>query len=92
VTYRIHVSEAAVKQLNRLPKPTRIRLWQKIRALPNAPRSAGTKPLEGALKHMRSLRVSDYRAIYVVDDAARTIEVTHVGHRSRLYADAERDV
>jgi mRNA-degrading endonuclease RelE of RelBE toxin-antitoxin system len=68
VSYRIHVSEAVVKELNRLPKPTRVRLWHKIRALPRAPRGAGTKALQGALRHMRSLRVSDYRAIYVVDD------------------------
>ncbi|MBM3498045.1 MAG: type II toxin-antitoxin system RelE/ParE family toxin [Armatimonadetes bacterium] len=88
--YELRVEQAAVRQLNRLPKPVRARLWAKIRALPDAPRPPGTKALDGLLRGLRSLRVGDYRALYVVDDEAGVIRVTHVGHRSHVYTDAER--
>jgi len=92
VTYRLHPSEAAIRQLNRLPKPVRVRLWARIRALPDAPRPSGTKALDGLLRGLRSLRVGDYRAIYQVDDEAGVIRVTHVGHRSHVYTDAGRRI
>ncbi|MBM3477010.1 MAG: type II toxin-antitoxin system RelE/ParE family toxin [Armatimonadetes bacterium] len=88
--YEFRVEQTAIRQLNRLPKPVRVRLWRKIKALPSAPRPPGTKALDGALKPLRSLRVGDYGAIYRVDDEARVVRVTHTGHRSRVYTDAER--
>jgi len=90
VIYELRVEEGAIRQLNRLPKPVRVRLWDQIRALPSAPRPPGTKALGGTLKPLRSLRVGDYRAIYLVDDEARVVRVTHIGHRSRVYSDAQR--
>jgi mRNA interferase RelE/StbE len=43
------------------------------------------KPLKGALKGSRSLRVGSYRVIYRVDAARREILVTNVGHRRGIY-------
>ncbi|MGD0671808.1 MAG: type II toxin-antitoxin system RelE/ParE family toxin [Candidatus Binatus sp.] len=31
------------------------------------------------------MRVGDYRIVYVVDDAARTVDVTRIAHRREVY-------
>ena len=43
------------------------------------------KEKKGKLKGLRSLRVGDYRALYVVDDGARVVEVLAVGPRENVY-------
>jgi mRNA interferase RelE/StbE len=43
------------------------------------------KHLKGALKGEWSLRAGDYRVIYQVDEAARTVTLYTVDHRSKVY-------
>jgi len=43
------------------------------------------KHLKGALKGEWSLRAGDYRVIYQVDEAARTVTLYTVDHRSKAY-------
>lgn len=91
MSYRIEIGRRAQSQLAGLPRSVRLRFEQHIGALAHDPRPPGTKALHGALEPLRSLRVGDYRAIYLVDDEARIIRLTHIGHRSRVYQDAERE-
>ena len=90
MTYRMAFARRAEAQLLALPSALRARLERRLHSLLADPRQTGTKALGGALKPLRSLRVGDYRVIYALDDEAGVIRVTHVGHRSRVYADAER--
>lgn len=48
------------------------------------PRRVG-KPLNPPLDPAWSARRGDYRVLYLIDDAARTIEVTAVRHRIDAY-------
>lgn len=48
------------------------------------PRPPGAKMLEGPGRLMR-LHVGDYRAVYVVHDAARVVEVVRLAKRDTVY-------
>jgi mRNA-degrading endonuclease RelE of RelBE toxin-antitoxin system len=53
-------------------------------ALLEHPRRVG-KPLEPPLTPAWSARRGAYRVLYLIDDAARTVKVTAVRHRSDAY-------
>ncbi|MHB1784766.1 MAG: type II toxin-antitoxin system RelE family toxin [Acidimicrobiales bacterium] len=48
------------------------------------PRQVG-KPLNPPLDPAWSVRRGDYRVLYLIDDNARSVEVTAVRHRSDAY-------
>jgi mRNA interferase RelE/StbE len=52
------------------------------------PRPPGAIKLAGG-DELR-LRVGDYRIIYVIDDAARTVTVVFAGHRRDVYLEWDR--
>jgi mRNA interferase RelE/StbE len=52
--------------------------------LADEPRPAGCRKLAG-LDDAWRIRVGDYRIVYVVDDLARTVTVTRIGHRRDIY-------
>jgi len=46
--------------------------------------ASGLQKLKGGDKEWR-IRVGDYRIVYVIDDAARTVDVTRIRHRREVY-------
>lgn len=81
----MEVSDAAERDLKRLPQQTARRIISHLRSLEVDPRPLGVKRLKGGLKGMYRLRIGDYRVIYAVDDVVRIVEVAAIGHRSRIY-------
>lgn len=80
MTFRVTLSETAVRQLRRLPKDTRNRIGRALRVLeedPFRPRpKADIRVIEGIEPRKYRLRIGEYRAIYaVVKDEVRVIEV-----------------
>jgi mRNA interferase RelE/StbE len=55
-----------------------------IRALADDPRPPGCLKLSGPSGLWR-IRAGDWRVIYAIDDAARTVTVTTVAHRRESY-------
>ena len=49
--------------------------------LPGPP---GCKKLVGGDKEWR-IRIGDYRVVYEIDDAAKTVDVTRIAHRRDVY-------
>ncbi|MEQ1789970.1 MAG: type II toxin-antitoxin system RelE/ParE family toxin [Rickettsiales bacterium] len=43
------------------------------------------KPLRYSLSNQRSLRVGDYRVLYLVEHDSHTIFITAIGHRRDIY-------
>jgi mRNA interferase RelE/StbE len=60
------------------------RIDRRILALADNPRPAGCKKLRGYKDQWR-IRIGAYRVIYVIDDGARAVTVTHVAHRREIY-------
>lgn len=66
-----------------LPVSDHKRVVAKIRRLADDPRPSGTERLAGDERYR--VRQGDYRVLYSVDDAAKTLVIVKVGHRRDVY-------
>lgn len=83
MTYRVVIKPSAQKELEALPDLLLRRVDRAIAALGDDPRPRGCVKLR-ALDLFR-IRISDHRIVYRVDDQARVVEVTGIGHRRDVY-------
>jgi mRNA interferase RelE/StbE len=83
-SYRVALATSAEKELQGLPKKLIARIIPRLERLESTPRPPGCKKLKGGDNEWR-IRVGDYRIIYVVDDTARTVDVTRIAHRREVY-------
>jgi mRNA interferase RelE/StbE len=83
-SYRVALASSAEKELHRLPRKTIPRILIRLEHLASAPRPQGCKKLKGGDKEWR-IRVGDYRIVYEIDDAAKTVDVTRIAHRREVY-------
>ncbi len=72
------------KQLQQLPRRAFSAALNAIIALTHNPRPAGVKKLTASRSDWR-IRIGEYRIIYEIDDAAKTVTVLHVEHRRDVY-------
>lgn len=82
--YRVSISPAATRALERLPRDARRRVRLRIEALATGPRPPGARALRGPERLLR-IRVGDYRVVYRVVDATHAVQVVWVGHRKDAY-------
>lgn len=83
MTYALFILRRAQKELAALPAEAYERVRDSIRELAGDPRPPGCAKLTG--RNGWRIRVGDYRVIYEIDDAERTVTVLHVGHRRNVY-------
>ncbi len=82
-SYTVHIKASAEREMASLPKAVSRSVSQKILALESNPRPPGCKKLSGRQEYR--VRVGDYRVLYVVSDAVKTIEIVAVGNRRDVY-------
>jgi len=82
--YAVGVGRSAQKEIRDLDAVLRSRIIAALRKLAEEPRPSGCKKLVGS-RDLWRIRIGDYRVIYRIDDAAQTIEVRVVRHRSAAY-------
>jgi len=82
--YSITFARSARKELERLPTAVAGRIIERIEGLMKNPRAPGVVKLQGN-KDLWRIRISDYRAIYTVDDSACVIDISAVRHRRDAY-------
>ncbi|MFZ2062095.1 MAG: type II toxin-antitoxin system RelE/ParE family toxin [Candidatus Binatus sp.] len=82
--YRVALAASAEKELLALPKKVVARIFPRLEHLSAAPRPSGCKKLKGGDNEWR-IRVRDYRIVYVIDDTAKTVDVTRIAHRREVY-------
>jgi mRNA interferase RelE/StbE len=81
--YSVSVERRAQKQIARLSSEAQDRVESYLGALADDPRPRGSRSLRDRPGYR--LRVGDYRIIYEVDDDARTVTITAVGHRRDVH-------
>jgi mRNA interferase RelE/StbE len=81
--YTVRIKASAEREMASLPKPVFRTVSQKILDLESNPRPQRCKKLSGRQEY--HVRVGDYRILYVVNDAARTVEIVAVGNRKDVY-------
>ncbi len=84
MAYRVDYAPPVSRDLSRLPRAVLERVDQQLIALGETPRPHGAKKLTDR-DNLWSLRVSDYRILYAIDDQARVVTIARVGHRSDVY-------
>ena len=84
--YKIEYLERVMNDdIPKLPKTLRIRIRKGIEErLTQNPISLG-KPLRYNRKGERSLRVGDYRVIFLIEYELRIVRITKIGHRREVY-------
>jgi mRNA interferase RelE/StbE len=82
--YGVTLRHSAQKDVRALDAALRVRVIRTLRELANEPRPHGCRKLVDSENHWR-VRVGNYRIIYIVDDAARAVDVVAVRHRSKAY-------
>jgi mRNA interferase RelE/StbE len=82
-SYSLFLKRSAAKELEAVAAKDRRRLVDRIRALATEPRPPGLEKLSGAEKFR--VRQGDYRVLYTIDDATRTVVVVKIGHRRDVY-------
>ncbi len=86
--YRLLIKPSAAKEIEAIgAKKDRQRIVARIFALANEPRPVGCEKLAGAEGRFR-VRQGQFRIVYAIDDASRTVEVIKVGHRREVYRGA----
>lgn len=84
-SYRVELSETALRNLRRFPRNDQQRILAQIEKLASNPQGmSGVKRLVGYDITYR-LRVGDYRVLFDRDDVIRIIDVINVLPRGRAY-------
>jgi len=81
--YLVRIAPSAEREMKSLPDKMFHRISDAILSLEIAPRPRACKRLRG--REGCRMRVGDYRILYLVDDAARTVDIVAVGDRKDVY-------
>jgi mRNA interferase RelE/StbE len=83
VSYSLSILRRAQKELAQISRGDYERVVEAIRDLADSPRPVGCRKLTS--REGWRIRIGDFRVIYEVDDAQRSVTVLHVGHRRDVY-------
>ena len=83
--YQITLLDSASRELARLDRSTCRRVVDRLRWLAVHLDRIQPEALTAELAGLYKLRVGDYRVIYEIISAERTIVIHAIGHRSRIY-------
>jgi mRNA interferase RelE/StbE len=85
MNYKIIWHKAVLNDLKLLDISVRQKVFEKVETyLPQDPIGLG-KPLKQSLAGMFRYRYGDYRIIYVVNIAEKSMTILEVGHRKEIY-------
>jgi mRNA interferase RelE/StbE len=83
-TYEIEWKRAAIKELQKLPRPIISKIVSAVGNLASNPYPHGVRKLVSTENSYR-IRVGDYRVLYNIVETKLIIEVIRVGHRKDIY-------
>jgi len=83
MSYTIVVTRRAERDLRRLPVEVVKRVAAVRQELAQDPRPPGAAKLSGSDEWR--IRIGDYRIRFLIDDEARTVTLTRLGHRREVY-------
>lgn len=84
-SYLVLIMPEAQKALNEIPKNIQTAMYDKMQQLKGYPEISGIKRMWGKAYGKERLKFWDWRMEFVVDEKAKTITVTKIGHRDTLY-------
>ena len=82
--YEVYLERAAERDLKKLAKVVIPRVISTIESLARNPRPAGCRKITGSKSDWR-IRDGDYRIIYEINEALKTVRVMYIRHRRDAY-------
>jgi mRNA interferase RelE/StbE len=82
--YRVEFGPSVEKNLDKIPRKTRIRILDALEDLRKDPHPSGCKKLQGEDDLWR-IRVGDYRVVYTVVEKKLIVLVVRVAHCKDVY-------
>lgn len=86
MSFDLSISRAAGNYLRRLDRRTQARMAEALHSLVEDPYQASGKPLHG-VGNRRSMRVGDWRIVYLIDEEARVVHIDRIAPRGQVYRD-----
>jgi mRNA interferase RelE/StbE len=83
--YRIHILDAAARELARLDKPVGRRIVERLNWLVANFDTVTPEPLTGELSGLYKFRVGDYRILYEILHDEQILVIHAIGHRREIY-------
>ena len=83
--YRVHMLDAATRELARFDKPVSRRIVERIRWLAENLDDLRLEALTSDLTGLYKLRVGDYRVLYEILQDEQAIVIHLIGHRREVY-------
>lgn len=83
MSYEIEITQKAEKEFLKLPPPWQEKTRDKILALEDNPRPAGSKKLKNT--PFFRVRAGNYRVIYFINEEKKVIKILAIGHRKDVY-------
>mgnify|MGYP001056358581 FL=1 len=84
MAFAVLLHPKAAKTLERLEKPIRQRIKERLRELKAHPEKIGKQLI---YSNFWSLRIGDYRAIYEINREKYQVIILFIGHRKKVYDD-----
>ena len=81
--YALEIKQSAQKELDALDDTLFTRIDRKILTLADNPGPPVQKAAR--VQDQWRIRIGDWRVLYIIDDAAKHILITHVAHRRAVY-------
>jgi mRNA interferase RelE/StbE len=81
--YELVVRPSVARDLRGIPRADVRRILARLEAWRENPRPPGVDKLSGQERYR--VRQGNYRVLYTVADAVRTVEIVKVGHRRDVY-------
>jgi mRNA interferase RelE/StbE len=82
-TYKVSLKKSAEKELRSIPARDVSKIIDKIKNLQQQPRPHGCEKMEGGERYR--IRQGDWRVIYTIDDAEKSVMVFKIGNRREIY-------
>ena len=85
MSWGVRLAPAAIRGLDRLPPRIATAVVEFVTVTLSSNPERMSKPLRGELEGLRSARRGDYRVLFSLDDATRTLLVVRIAHRADVY-------
>ncbi len=85
MSFKLALSHTVEKLLDKVDRPTKERLWNRLRQIQFDPMDAQTSKTLAYPKGYRSARVGDWRIIFTVAPEEQLIQVISIDQRGQVY-------
>lgn len=84
MTYAVDFTRSAKKEFAAIPSVEQASVARELAQLALNPRPVGSKKLVGGKRTLHRVRAANFRIIYSVNDATRSVTIEKIGHRGTV--------